>query len=96
MFALTLAVFTTAISFVIVRWATGRTWGICAFLMAWLIGISLAVLFAAVVRGPGTGGGVEGEHVDASRQAIVLGFWFSLLGAAIGVCLGSLFRYHRR
>jgi hypothetical protein len=39
--------------------------------------------------------GVEGEHIDDSRQAIITGFWIALLGGGIGVFWGVRSRHDR-
>jgi lipid A ethanolaminephosphotransferase len=54
---------------------------------AWLIGIICSVALAAAVRGPGVGVGVAGEHIDASRDVVVAGFWLALVAASAGTLL---------
>jgi hypothetical protein len=88
MVALPIGVLAVVVGFLIARRWAGRTGAICALLIAWLIGITFAVLVAAMVRGEGQGAGVIGEHVDDSRQAIVIGFWIALFGAGLGVFWG--------
>jgi hypothetical protein len=95
MLALPITVLTVAVGFLIARRWAGRTGAIYALLIAWLIGITFAVLVAAMVRGEGQGAGVEGEHVDDSRQAIIIGFWIALFGAGIGVFWGVRSRPNR-
>jgi hypothetical protein len=95
MLALPTAVLTVVVGFLIARKWAGRTGAIYALLIAWLIGITFAVLVAAMVRGEGQGVGVEGEHIDDSRQAIITGFWIALLGGGIGVFWGVRSRHDR-
>jgi hypothetical protein len=95
MLALSTAGLTAAIGFLIARRWPGRTGAIYALLIAWLIGIVFAVFVAAMVRGEGHGAGAEGEHVDESREAIIIGFWIALFGSGIGALFGVRSRHTR-
>jgi uncharacterized PurR-regulated membrane protein YhhQ (DUF165 family) len=78
------------ISLLIARRWRGANGAICAILLGWMIAIILTVCVAAMVRGDGTGNGVQGEHVDHSRQVVAAGFWISVLCSVIGFLWGRL------
>ncbi|MGR8978609.1 MAG: hypothetical protein ACU84H_00755 [Gammaproteobacteria bacterium] len=89
MYFILILLVTAGFGFVFARVRAGRGLGVYGFVMAWLLGISLAVLIAAMVKPKvdHPGWGVQGEITGNSLEIITAGFWFALLGSA----LGSLF-----
>ena len=91
MYFLAIVLFSAGISLLLNRRLQGHGPRILALLCAWVMGISLALLLAALAKPEVAhpGWGVEGEKNYYSFAIITTGFWLALLGSVAGLWLGG-------